>query len=444
MKVARIGSMRHAFPPSYYGGTERSMVQMTIYQAATCAHDITLYGPTESEIINYADDISKKLCLATEVDNKLNKILIRNADDRIGSIKLRTTGHKAIGYESSNNNNLNDLLFNLLIEDENKSPFDIIHCHLKNQAVKKLFPGSLGYKTLVHNHGTLLNEYKTYHFPIICISHSQARILKKKYGAIIYDVIHHGLDPFTYKATSEHAGYLAWVGRFMDRKGAFESIMIAKKVEKPLIIAGTIKNYYKNSERYFDKKIKPNIDIIDLSLLDRISGFPANQIKHEIKLLCDQAGTTSPIIYVGPVNDNQKQILLGNALGTLFPVKWNEPFGRVMIESMACGTPVIGYTRVGTVFCGSVEEVVENGITGFHVNARNDEDAISKAVDCILRLPELDRSRIRKVFERDWSSERMARQIDAAYKRCLAEPITILPGKRHQSNKWIRLFSLFK
>jgi len=112
-----------------------------------------------------------------------------------------------------------------------------------------------------------------------------------------------------------------------------------------------------------------------------------------------------------------QQTLFENACATLFPICWAEPFGRVMIESMACGTPVIGNIRVGSVFCGSVEEVIEDGVSGFHVDATDPDDAIAKAVLAAARISELDRRVVRQIFDRDWNSVRVAREIDAAYRR---------------------------
>jgi glycosyltransferase involved in cell wall biosynthesis len=99
---------------------------------------------------------------------------------------------------------------------------------------------------------------------------------------------------------------------------------------------------------------------------------------------------------VGEVNDLQKQDLLGKALALLFPINWPEPFGLVMIEAMACGTPVIAWPR------GSVPEVTEDGVTGFIVESEAD------AVTAIGRARHLDRRRIRETFETRFSSRRMA------------------------------------
>jgi glycosyltransferase involved in cell wall biosynthesis len=111
------------------------------------------------------------------------------------------------------------------------------------------------------------------------------------------------------------------------------------------------------------------------------------------------------IKFVGEVDEAGKQDLLGNAAALLFPIDWPEPFGLVMIEAMACGTPVIARPR------GSVTEIIENGVSGFLVE--NDPEA----VEAILRLGTLDRRRIRDVFERRFTVRRMAEEYVRIYRR---------------------------
>jgi len=137
--------------------------------------------------------------------------------------------------------------------------------------------------------------------------------------------IHHGIDLTTYKAQSNKREYLSFLGRIAPIKGTHIAIEVAKKSGIPLKIAGEVQPQFKP---YFDKEIKPHVD----------GRF---------------------IEYVGEVNLRQKNELLGNALALLFPVQWNEPFGLVMIEAMACGTPVLALPG------GAVEEIVCNGISGF-------------------------------------------------------------------------------
>jgi glycosyltransferase involved in cell wall biosynthesis len=109
--------------------------------------------------------------------------------------------------------------------------------------------------------------------------------------------------------------------------------------------------------------------------------------------------------FIGSIDDTGKQDLLGNAAALVFPIDWPEPFGLVMIEAMACGTPVIAWRR------GSVAEVVEDGITGIIV------DSIGEATERMDELLQLDRTAIRRNFEQRFSDERMSRETLALYRK---------------------------
>ena len=109
--------------------------------------------------------------------------------------------------------------------------------------------------------------------------------------------------------------------------------------------------------------------------------------------------------FVGEIDDAGKQQALGDALALLFPIDWPEPFGLVMIEAMACGTPVIAFRR------GSVPEIVEHGVTGFVVENERD------AVEAVARLPQLDRARIRQTFERRFTARRMTEDYLRLYRQ---------------------------
>jgi glycosyltransferase involved in cell wall biosynthesis len=104
------------------------------------------------------------------------------------------------------------------------------------------------------------------------------------------------------------------------------------------------------------------------------------------------------VTFVGEINEHDKPEFLGHARALLFPIDWPEPFGLVMIEAMACGTPVIAFRR------GSVEEVIDPGVTGFVV------DTVDEAVEALAALETFDRTRCRAVFDRRFSAERMARE----------------------------------
>ena len=149
------------------------------------------------------------------------------------------------------------------------------------------------------------------------------------------------------------------------------AIEIAKRVSMPLKIAAKVDRV---DRRYFKRDIEPLL-------------------------------TQSDVEWVGEISDQQKNEFLGNAYALLFPIDWPEPFGLVMIEAMACGTPVIAYDR------GSVPEVMENGVTGFIVSE------IEQAVEAVGRVRDLSRARCREVFEKRFTANRMASDYVNAFMR---------------------------
>jgi glycosyltransferase involved in cell wall biosynthesis len=168
-------------------------------------------------------------------------------------------------------------------------------------------------------------------------------------------------------------GYLAFLGRFTPEKGPHIAIRLARRSNLPLRIAAKIPRM---QTHYFKEQIEPLLDG------DRVE-------------------------FVGEVDERQKQEFLGNAMAVLVPIDWPEPFGLVMIEAMACGTPVIAWRR------GSVPEIIEHGVTGFIV------DSEAEAIDAIERIPTLDRGAVRSAFERRFTARRMAE----SYRRCFQELI---------------------
>jgi glycosyltransferase involved in cell wall biosynthesis len=167
---------------------------------------------------------------------------------------------------------------------------------------------------------------------------------------------------------------LVFLGRVEEIKGAHLAIEIAKRAGVPLVIAGNVPPEH---HTWFVKNIAPHID-------------------HE------------RVTYVGSVNDAQKNELLGRALALLMPILWEEPFGIVMAEAMACGTPVLGLAR------GAVPEVIEHGVTGF---VSDDLDALVGAVD---RLGEIDRAACRARVERLFSDAAVTEAYLAVYRDMLA------------------------
>jgi glycosyltransferase involved in cell wall biosynthesis len=121
--------------------------------------------------------------------------------------------------------------------------------------------------------------------------------------------------------------------------------------------------------------------------------------------------------FIGEIGATQKEDFLRNARALLFPIDWPEPFGLVMIEAMACGTPVIAFRN------GSVPEVLDDGVTGYVV------DTIEGAVDAVDRIPELSRKKCRDVFEERFTAERMTRDYLAIYRRIAEQPSRNPPGE---------------
>jgi glycosyltransferase involved in cell wall biosynthesis len=138
-----------------------------------------------------------------------------------------------------------------------------------------------------------------------------------------------------------------------------------------------------------------------LKIAAKVDRADRRYFKREIEPLLTQ----SHVEWVGEISDQQKNEFLGNAYALLFPIDWPEPFGLVMIEAMACGTPVIAYER------GSVPEVMENGVTGFVLNE------IEQAVEAVGRVRDLSRANCRSVFEKRFTASRMASDYVDAFVR---------------------------
>jgi glycosyltransferase involved in cell wall biosynthesis len=249
--------------------------------------------------------------------------------------------------------------------------FDMIHCHLDYFAFPTL--RLLGVPSITTLHGRLdLPElrplYRLFHdIPVVSISDSQRQPLPEaNYAA----TIHHGL-PQKSLAQGPGGRYLAFLGRISPEKAPDAAIRIATRAGMPLKIAAKVD---KVDREYFQAKIEP---------------------------LLAQA----EVEFIGEIGEHQKAEFLGNAAALLFPIAWREPFGLVMIEAMACGTPVVAFNN------GSVPEVLENGVTGFIVNS---EDEAVRAVHDISRL---DRGRIRTEFERRFTAQHMAKNYLKLYSR---------------------------
>ena len=225
----------------------------------------------------------------------------------------------------------------------------------------------------------LYEEYSDTHYA--AISHDQASWLE----SIGPEVIHHGLDMDLYRFREEKQPYLSFLGRICPIKGTHVAIEIAKRAGIPLKIAGEIQPIYQG---YFDSKIRPHLDGRNVE-------------------------------FVGEADAALKNELLGNSMGMLFPIQWAEPFGMVMVEAMACGTPVIAFAG------GAVAEVVSNGISGRI--CENIEEAVHTVTHERFRPRQ-----VRNWAEEKFSVERMADDYLRYYNDILEGP-TLLPSKMPRS-----------
>jgi len=250
--------------------------------------------------------------------------------------------------------------------------FDVIHFH--TGCLHYLISRHLTVPHVTTLHGRLdtpesVRLYERFRdMPMISISNAQRTPWPcANWQATVY----HGLPRDLFRFHSEPGGYLAFLGRVSPEKRLDRAIEIAKRVGMPLKIAAKVD---RADRRYFKREIEPLLNDPHVKWLGEISG-------------------------------KDKEEFLGNAYALLFPIDWPEPFGLVMIESMACGTPIIAFAN------GSVAEVMDSGVTGFVVNE------IEEAVDAVRRVRDLSRARCREVFEKRFTANRMASDYVDVYSR---------------------------
>jgi len=258
--------------------------------------------------------------------------------------------------------------------------FDIIHFHTEYLHLPLATRHNVFFITTLH--GRLdLPEYvpffkKFKSAPFVSISNSQRSPLPwLNWQATIY----HGLPEELYKFYPETGKYLAFLGRISPEKRPDRAIKIAERFGMPLKIAAKVD---KVDEAYFKEVIKPMLK--------------------------------NPWVeFIGEIGESEKNEFLGNAYALVFPIDWPEPFGLVMIEALACGTPVVAWR------CGSVPEIIEDGKTGFIV------DSIDSAVEALYKVKTLDRKACRKSFEKRFTAKRMAEEYIHVYRSIISKEILL-------------------
>jgi glycosyltransferase involved in cell wall biosynthesis len=227
-------------------------------------------------------------------------------------------------------------------------------------------------------HQTVFDHFRS--VPVICISDAQRQPVPQ---ARWLRTIHHGLPADLLRPVPETPSYLAVLGRISPEKAIDRSIRIAQRCGLPLKIAAKVDRADRD---YFEYEIKPLLSLPGVE-------------------------------FVGEISDREKSAFLSGALALLLPIDWPEPFGLVMIEALACGTPVVAFPS------GSVREVIEDGVTGLIV------DSEKAAADAIAtRLASLSRQAIRARFEERFTARRMASDYLDVYRQLIADPRRKRPG----------------
>ena len=341
MRIAHVSPVIHPVPPPTYGGTERVIADLASAQRAM-GHEVTLFAPRDSEL----HDIRRVGSYAS----------LSWYEAQHGSVPPGLPAELEAQQLTELMHGLGDV--------------DIVHLHGSAHASAVAAASGKPVFRTIHWRADELDHREHFRlFPdekIIAISRSQASAVP---AASLAGVVHHGMPTDRYARGEGAGGYLAFLGRMTDQKRPDRAIELARASGLELQLAGPIDP---GNPDYFADIVAPQL--------------------------------SSGIRHIGSVDDAAKQELLGNALALVFPIDWPEPFGLVMIEAMACGTPVVGWRK------GSVAEVVEDGVTGIVV------DSLDEAIARFDEVRRLDRRAIRQEFEARFSSRRMAEETLAIYR----------------------------
>ncbi|HUZ31698.1 MAG TPA: glycosyltransferase family 4 protein [Xanthobacteraceae bacterium] len=320
-----------------------------------------LYGGTE-RVISW---------LTEELVAQGHDVTLFASGDSITSARLEAIWPRALRLDSS----IRDpyALHMTMLEQVGRiaSEFDILHFHLDYFPFSLFSRQSTPFVTTLHGrldlpeHQPMFNTFAS--VPVISISNSQRRPVPQ---ANWVKTVYHGAPPLLLTPQPTKPSYLAFLGRVSPEKGLDRAVRIAEQVGLPLKVAAKIDRADRD---YFEEQIKP---LMSLPFVD----------------------------YVGEINDVQKPNFLGGAITLLVPIDWPEPFGLVMIEAMACGTPVIAFN------CGSVPEIIDDGVSGFIV-----EDETG-AIAAMKRISTLSRQKVRMRFEQRFTARRMAEEYLAVYR----------------------------
>lgn len=341
---------------------------MRIAQVAPLAEAVPpkLYGGTE-RIVSY---------LTEELVALGHDVTLFASGDSHTAARLEPIVPRALRLDASVRDVVAPHILMLSRLQERLAEFDVVHFHIDHMHLPMMRGAATPFLTTLHGRLDLPEIAPLFRAfpeaPFVSISDAQRRPLASANWA---GTVHHGLPPDLLPFSQRDRGYLAFLGRISPEKGPDAAIRIARAAGLPLRIAAKVDNA---DRAYFESVVRPML------------GQPG-------------------VEFVGEINEAEKAEFLGGATALLFPIQWPEPFGLVMIEAMACGTPVVAFNR------GSVPEVVEDGVSGFLV-----EDETG-ALAALRRLDRIDRAGVRQAFEARFTARRMAEDYLALYRRLSAE-----------------------
>lgn len=347
MRIAQIAPLAESVPPKKYGGTERVIYALT-EELVKMGHDVTLFASGDSQT-------SAKLV-------------------SVYPVALRYAGLEDLyGYNSWSILN-NGLVYSM------QDQFDIIHDHNPLMGLPTANIAKVPVVTTWHGpfDDQVTPLFEAFNNPfIVGISNSQAKPVRKLNLA---GVVYNGLIMDDYPFSDTHDNYLLFVGRISHEKGIHHAIDAAVKLKQKLIIAAKLDKDVPVNQKYYRDEIEPRLK------------------KH-----------AKYVTWIGEVDEQERNKLMSRAKAFLHPVTWPEPFGLTLIESMACGTPVVAFGL------GSIPEIIQDGKTGFVVKN------VDEMVEAVKKIDQIDRAACRRYSISNYGARRMAEGYLEIYKKLVKE-----------------------
>jgi glycosyltransferase involved in cell wall biosynthesis len=371
MRIAQVAPPLESVPPARYGGTERVIATLT-EQLSLHGHDVTLFASGDSHT-------SARLVPTVEC-----ALWHQAAYQDFGPFWVLALGELWARLED----------------------FDIVHSHLDYVGFPLARASARPVVTTLHGRLDLPELQPLYRaftdVPLVSISQAQRQPVRQ---ANWVATVQHGIDLDQYTFGAGRGDYLAFVGRISPDKGLDTAIRVARRAGVPLKVAARPPLSHPHDpvarvdRDYYDQVVRPLLEAPGVEL-------------------------------VGEVGSREKDDLLRNAAALLFPIRWPEPFGLVMVEALACGTPVLALR------CGSVPEVLVDGTTGLIC------DSEEELVQAVGRIEELDRARCRAEAEHRFSAAAMAAAYERVYEQLTRPERLVLLGARTQRDELARMADL--